>query len=501
MAASLFIATRNPGTVVQTAAQTAFDIGIVGLGVMGSNLALNLVEHGFAVIGLDRNPPKIAAFRDAARRLRADVAAEGTTEVASFVAKLRRPRVILLLLPAGPAVDAMIGQLLPHLQRQDILIDGGNSHFSDTERRMMQLASSCVQFVGMGISGGESGARHGPSLMPGGAKAAWERTRPMLEAIAAKVEGIPCVAHLGRNAAGHYVKMVHNGIEYGLMQLIAESYDLMKRGLGLTPEETQAVFAGWARGELSGFLIEITADILTRRDPENGGYLIDKILDAARQKGTGMWTSQEAMAQQVPTPVIDAAVSMRGLSDYKEQRVEASRRFGGTQRPDDANRDVVLAHLARALDGAMILAYAQGLHLLHRGGRERRYAIPLGDVCRVWRGGCIIRARLLEELRAAYARNPKLDNPIFDEPLAARLKAGEDGLRAVVQFAARAGVPAPGFMAALGYYDAWRSAVLPANLIQAQRDYFGAHKVERIDRPGAYHIAWTDDDKGHENGH
>ncbi|MGE5241660.1 MAG: NADP-dependent phosphogluconate dehydrogenase, partial [Bacteroidota bacterium] len=279
------------------------------------------------------------------------------------------------------------------------------------------------------------------------------------------------------------------------------SYDLMKRGLGLTPEKIQAVFAEWARAEMSGFLIEITADILTQRDPENCAFLLDKILDAARQKGTGMWTSQEAMAQQVPVPVIDAAVSMRGLSDYKEQRVEASQRFGASARLSDVDRDASLAHLGQALYGAMILTYAQGLHLLHRGGRERHYGIPLGDVCRVWRGGCIIRARLLEELRAAYARNPKLDNPIFDETLAAHLTACADGLRRTVQFAARAGVPAPGFMAALGYYDAWRSAVLPANLIQAQRDYFGAHKVERVDRPGAYHIAWTDEDKGDENSH
>ncbi len=468
---------------------------------MGSNLALNLVEHGFPVIGLDRNQPKADAFRETAQRLRADVAADGTTEIASFIAKLRRPRVVLLLLPAGPAVDTMIGQLLPHLQRQDILIDGGNSHFSDTERRMMQLAKHCVQFVGMGISGGESGARHGPSLMPGGSKAAWERMQPMLQAIAAKVGNDPCVARLGRNAAGHYVKMVHNGIEYGLMQLIAESYDLMKRGLGLTPEKIQTVFAEWARGEMSGFLLEITADILIRRDPETGGYLVDKILDAARQKGTGMWTSQEAMAQQVPVPVIDAAVSMRGLSDYKEQRVEASQRFGDSERMNDLNRDTSLAHLGQALYGAMILTYAQGLHLLHRGGHERHYGIPLAEVCRVWRGGCIIRARLLDELRAAYARNPKLDNPIFDASLAARLKSGADSLRQTVQLAARAGVPAPGFMAALGYYDAWRSAVLPANLIQAQRDYFGAHKVERVDRAGAYHIPWTDDDRGNENRH
>jgi len=486
---------------VKTDTRTPFEIGVVGLGVMGSNLALNLIEHGFPVIGLDRNVPKADAFRDAARRLRADVAADGTTEIAVFISKLRRPRVVLLLLPAGPAVDTMIEQLLPHLQRQDIIIDGGNSHFGDTERRMMQLAKGCVQFVGMGVSGGESGARHGPSLMPGGSKAAWERMQPMLQAIAAKVGNDPCVARLGRNAAGHYVKMVHNGIEYGLMQLIAESYDLMKRGVGLPPDKIQAVFADWARGEMSGFLIEITADILTRRDPENGGYLLDKILDAARQKGTGMWTSQEAMAQQVPVPVIDAAVSMRGLSDYKEQRVEASQRFGAPARPNDVDRDAFLAHLGQALYGAMILTYAQGLHLLHRGGRERHYGIPLGDVARVWRGGCIIRARLLEDLRAAYARDPKLDNPIFDETLSARLMSRADGLRQAVQFAARAGLPAPGFMAALGYYDAWRSAVLPANLIQAQRDYFGAHKVERVDRAGAYHIAWTDDDQGNENGH
>lgn len=485
---------------MKTSAESPFEIGVVGLGVMGSNLSLNLVEHGFPVIGLDRNVPKTNTFRESARRLRADVPVDGTTDIVVFVSKLRRPRVVLLLLPAGPVVDSMVDALLPHLQRQDIIIDGGNSHFSDTERRMMRLAKSCVQFVGMGISGGEAGARHGPSLMPGGSHAAWERMKPMLQAIAAKVGNEPCVARLGRNAAGHYVKMVHNGIEYGLMQLIAESYDLMKRGLGLTPERMQAVFADWTRGDMSGFLLEITAAILAKRDPENGGYVLDKILDAARQKGTGMWTSQEAMTQQVPTPVIDAAVSMRGLSDYKEQRVETSRRFGASTRLNEIDRNLVVDHLGQALHGAMILTYAQGLHLLYRGSLARHFDIPLVDVARVWRGGCIIRTKLLEDLRAAYARNPKLENPIFDEALATRLQTCEHGLRQTVQVTARAGVPAPAFMAALGYYDAWRSAVLPANLIQAQRDYFGAHKFERVDRAGTIHLAWNDDNN-RENDH
>jgi 6-phosphogluconate dehydrogenase len=476
-------------------AETMFDIGIVGLGVMGANLGWNFAEHRVAVIGLDRTADKIRRFVQGRDALSGTATLEATLDVADFVARLRRPRAILLLLPAGPAVDAVINELLLHLQREDSIIDGGNSHFPDTDRRAMRLAKRCIHFVGMGISGGEEGARRGPSLMPGGSKAAWEVLQPALEAAAAKVDGSPCVAWLGRNSAGHYVKMVHNGIEYGLMQLIAESYDLMRRGLGMDNASMQAVFDNWARGEMAGYLLEITADILRRHDPLGEGYLLDKILDAASQKGTGAWTSQEAMAIQVPTPVIDAAVAMRGQSGYKPQRIKANELFGDAAPPDPGARAEVLHHLGEALHGSMILTYAQGLHLLQQGSQAHGYGLKLADVVRIWRGGCIIRAQLLEDLRAVYVRDPALANPIFDAAIAQRIKHAEPGLRAVVGLAARHGLPAPGFMAALGYYDAWRSTRLPANLIQAQRDYFGAHTFERNDREGVFHVNWKEKDE------
>lgn len=472
---------------------TMFDVGIVGLGVMGANLGWNFAGHQVGIIGLDRTADKIRRFVQGRDSLPGTAMLDATLDVADFVARLRWPRAILLLLPAGPAVDAVIDELLPHLQRQDSIIDGGNSHFPDTDRRAMRLAKRCIHFVGMGISGGEDGARHGPSLMPGGSKAAWERLQPVLEAVAAKVGGVPCVAWLGRNSAGHYVKMAHNGIEYGLMQLIAESYDLMRRSLGMDNASMQAVFDDWARGEMAGYLMEITADILRHHDPLGEGYLLDKIIDAASQKGTGAWTSQEAMAIQVPTPVIDAAVAMRGQSGYKPQRIKANQLFGdAVPRPGPEARAEVLRHLGAALYGAMILTYAQGLHLLQQGSQTHHYGLKLADVVRIWRGGCIIRAQVLEDLRAAYVRDPALPNPILDAAIAQRVKQAEQSLRAVVGLAARHGLPAPGFMAALGYYDAWRSTRLPANLIQAQRDYFGAHTFERSDRDGIFHIDWKE---------
>jgi 6-phosphogluconate dehydrogenase len=469
------------------------ELGVVGLGVMGANLALNVAEHGFPVVGHDHTTDKIDAFRHAVQSLgTTGVAAEATADLAEFVARLRPPRVILLLVPAGSPVDSAVQSMLPLLRRQDIIIDGGNSHFIDTDRRASELVKNCIHFVGMGVSGGEYGARHGPSLMPGGSKAAWERMQRVLEAVAAKANGESCVAWLGRNSAGHYVKMVHNGIEYGLMQLIAESYDLMKRGLGMHEDEMRAVFEVLTQGDASGYLLEITAAILPKRDTPDV-FLLDRIQDAARQKGTGMWTSQEAMQIQVPTPVIDAAVVQRALSDYKAQREAMSRRVGSAAPLEATARKAVLDALGPALYGAMLMTYAQGMHLLQRGSQEHSFGIPLRDVARVWRAGCIIRSRILEELQAVYARDPAQENPIFDPALAQRLGACDPALRTVATAAVRAGVPVPAYQAALAYFDAWRSARLPANLIQAQRDYFGAHRFERVDTPGNFHIDWMAD--------
>jgi 6-phosphogluconate dehydrogenase len=396
-----------------------------------------------------------------------------------------------VLVPAGDPVDAVIDDLSPYLEQGDILIDGGNSHFRDTDRRIETLAKQNIHFMGMGISGGEAGARHGPSLMPGGDPVAWERIRPLLEAAAAKVEGEPCVGWLGKGSAGHYVKMVHNGIEYSLMQLIAESYDLMHRGLGLSAEEMHRIYKDWAQGPMGGFLLEITADILLQRDPLGEGYLLDKILDTAHQKGTGQWTSQESLFLQVPTPLIDTAVTQRILSAAKAQRQQASQQLGGTAEPLIMDEETsFLIQLGKALQGAMQLTYAQGMHLLQVANHHYDYAIHLETVASIWRGGCIIRSRLLNDLRAVYQRNPELINPLLDTNYGVAITHTHASLCKAVCAAASWGLPAPGFMAALGYYDTYRSPHLPANLLQAQRDYFGAHTFERIDREGSFHVQW-----------
>lgn len=467
------------------------DFGVIGLGVMGANFGWNVAEHGFHVIGYDRDPQQLGSFVDGARaQLRDPEAVDAVNEIDAFVAALRRPRAILLLVPAGKIVDDVIAALAPHIEREDVIIDGGNSHFVDTDRRLRELARRCVHFLGMGVSGGAAGARRGPSLMPGGSKAAWERAAPLLEAVAAKIGSEPCVAWLGRNAAGHYVKMIHNGIEYGLMELIAESYDLMRRGLALDHRAMHAEFQTWAESEFGSYLLEITADILLQPDSLGSGYLIDKILDIACQKGTGIWSAQEAMDRQVPTPVIDAAVSMRALSADKERRRRAMHLLDGRLPRNDVDGHDFLAHLGHALQGAMLMTYAQGFHLLRQGSQHHGFGTRIEDVARIWRGGCIIRARLLEELRDAFSRNPGLANPILDAKLAETLNRCELGLRQVVQVGSRWGVPVPAFMAALAYFDAYGSAALPTNLIQAQRDYFGAHTFERTDRTGTFHVDW-----------
>ena len=461
-------------------------IGMIGLGVMGRNLLLNMADHGFAVAGYDRDPEKVAAL--ASEGTGKPVAAE--KELANFLGRLKTPRTVMLLVPAGAPVDAVIAELLPHLAAGDLIIDGGNSYFEQTERRALELEKQGVQFLGVGVSGGEEGARRGPSIMPGGSREAYARVQGLFEAVAAKVEGAPCVTWLGPGSAGHYVKMVHNGIEYGLMQLIAESYDFMKRGLGLDNRRLREIYQQWNRGALNSFLLEITGDIFGQIDDRTGKDRIDVILDAARQKGTGMWTSQHAMSLQVPIPVIDMAVMMRSLSGYKAEREMAARDLGSGAQRSGEEPEALLGALENALYAAMVLTYAQGLALLQKASAERNYGLNLAEVASIWRGGCIIRAALLDDLASAYRRQPGLTHLLFDRELAQKVLERQQDLRRVVGSAVQLAIPIPALMAALAYFDGFRSAWLPANLIQAQRDYFGAHTYERIDAAGIFHSAW-----------
>jgi 6-phosphogluconate dehydrogenase len=462
------------------------EIGMVGLGVMGRNMLLNMADHGFAVAGYDKDTAKVEALcnESAGKNVRS------AGDIGEFIGLLRPPRAIMMLVPAGPPVDAVIAGLLPHLDRGDLIIDAGNSYFKDTVVRARNLAEKGVQFLGVGVSGGEEGARHGASLMPGGPREAFERVRPVLEAVAAKVDGEPCVTYLGAGSSGHFVKTVHNGIEYAVMQLLAESYDLLKRGLGLSSEELRDVFAAWNRGELASYLVEITSQIFGTIDEHTGKPLIDVLLDVAKQNGTGMWTSQSAMELQVPTPTIDFAVTMRDLSVLVRQRDAASEIYQRTAPPFTGNRKEFIDQLGRAYYAAVITAYAQGMALLATASEKFKFGLDLEAVARIWRGGCIIRAALLEDIRKAYRAQPGLANLILAPEISQKLTAHEGALRNMVSSAIELGVPAPCFMTALSYIDAYRSSWLPANLIQAQRDYFGAHTYSRIDMKGTYHTEW-----------
>jgi 6-phosphogluconate dehydrogenase len=463
------------------------ELGMVGLGVMGRNLLLNMAGHGFPVVGYDKDPGKVGALQKES----AESDIHGVVTIEELVGLLRKPRAIMMLVPAGPPVDSVINDLLPHLEKGDLIIDAGNSYFKDTNLRARNLAAKGIQFLGVGVSGGEEGARHGPSIMPGGPKEAYERVRPLLEAVAAKVNGDPCVAYLGPGSAGHFVKTVHNGIEYAVMQLLAETYDLMKRGLGLSDDELHEVYASWNKGELNGYLVEITSRIFSKVDERTGKRLIDEILDVAKQKGTGMWTSQSAMELQVPIPTIDLAVAMRDLSVFEEQREMAGEIFKRPIPPLGGNRKSFLDQLGHALYAAMIIAYAQGMAVLAAASDKYEYHLDLETVARIWRGGCIIRAALLEGIRAAYRNQPGLPNLLLAPELSKKVLDHEEDLRRVVCAAIELGLPTPCFMTALGYFDGYRSAWSPANLIQAQRDYFGAHSYERIDIKGTFHTDWT----------
>jgi len=466
--------------------QQRYEIGMVGLGVMGRNLLLNMADHGFSVAGYDKDPGKVEALRkESADR---DICA--AENIHDFIGLLRPPRALIMLVPAGAPVDSVIEDLLPHLDKSDLIIDAGNSYFKDTNLRARNLAAKGIQFLGVGVSGGEDGARHGPSIMPGGPKEAYERVRPVFEAAAAKVNGDPCVTWLGPGSAGHYVKIVHNGIEYAVMQLLAETYDLMKRGLGMNDDELHEAYSLWNKGELNGYLVEITSHIFSKQDERTGKRLIDEILDVAKQKGTGMWTSQSAMELQVPIPTIDLAVAMRDLSVFAKEREQARGMYPRTRQPFNSNRDTFLTQLRRALYAAMIITYAQGMALLAVASEKYEFHLSLEAVARIWRGGCIIRAALLEDVCAAFRARRDLPNLLLDSNLSRKVMEHQECLRHVVCQAAESGLPAPGLMVSLGYLDAYRSVWLPANLIQAQRDYFGAHTYERTDAKGTFHTEW-----------
>jgi 6-phosphogluconate dehydrogenase len=466
--------------------QTNYDIGVIGLGVMGRNLIMNMADHGFRAVGQDRSEEAVQRLRDEADGDK--VAA--TTSIDELVNSLPRPRVVLVMVPAGEPVDSVVTSLIPRLDAQDVLIDGGNSHFRDTDRRAKLLRSSNIAYFGMGVSGGEAGARHGPSMMPGGPRDAYERLAPILEAIAAHVDGDPCVAYLGPRSAGHFVKMVHNGIEYAVMQLIAESYDLMRRGFGFDNDALHEVFSRWNEGPLASYLMEITTDIFVQPDDRGDGRLLDMISDRAGQKGTGMWTSQDALALQTPAPTIDAAVMMRDLSGDEAGRQAGADLNGPAAETYDNDASAFIEKLHDALHAAVIVAYTQGFSLLRRASESYEYGLDLADVARIWRGGCIIRSALLEDIRAAFRDQPDLPLLMAVSTFREAMERCQTGLRDVVAAATRMGVPAPAMSTSLAYYDAYRSGSLPTNLVQAQRDYFGSHTYERTDADGSFHTEW-----------
>jgi 6-phosphogluconate dehydrogenase len=464
------------------------DIGVVGLGVMGSNLALNMERHGFRVAGYDLDAPKAQAFATG-------VAAGKNVELAAspdgLMAILQKPRRILLMVPAGKAVDSAIAHLEGHLEPADILIDGGNSFFLDTERRSVALAAKGLNYVGTGVSGGEQGALWGPSIMPGGQVEAWEALAPILRAIAAKAEdGAPCVDYMGPGGAGHFVKMVHNGIEYGDMQLIAESYDLLSRGLGLTAQELHEIFSEWNQGELKSYLIEITAAVLAAVDPDTGRPLVDVILDEAQQKGTGKWMSQNALDVGAAIPTINAAVESRIISAMKTERVAASRVLRGPALRYSGERQRLIDAVRDALYASKITSYAQGLGLLRVASAEYKYDLKPANIARIWRAGCIIRASLLGDIMSAFERDPGLGNLLVDAAFRDAVGRRQASWRFVVQTAVGLGIPTLALSSSLAYFDAYRSERLPANLTQAQRDYFGAHTYRRVDKPGVFHTEW-----------
>jgi 6-phosphogluconate dehydrogenase len=484
------------------------DIGLIGLAVMGQNLALNIADHGFQISVFNRTTEKTDKF--VAENPSTPGGVIGTKTIEQFVASLAKPRKMVILVQAGKATDAVIDSLVPLLEPGDIVIDGGNALWTDTIRREKALREKNLRFIGSGVSGGEEGARFGPSLMPGGEFAAWLELKPIWEAVAAKVDaktgkpipgaapgkpvtgGVPCTTYIGANGAGHYVKMVHNGIEYGDMQMICEAYALLKGLLGLKPAEMGAIFTEWNTGILDSFLIEITADILKQKDPVTKKPFVDVVLDTAGQKGTGKWTSTNALDMGVPAPTVAEAVFARCISAIKEERVAAAKILKGPGKKYRGSRKALLAAIHDALYCSKICSYAQGFQLMRTAQQEFGWTLNFGEIAQIWRGGCIIRAAFLQKITEAYARKPDLANLLLDPYFAKTFKQAQVNWRKVVSLAAECGVAVPTFSSALAYYDSYRSARLPANLLQAQRDYFGAHTYERVDQPRGkfFHLDW-----------
>ncbi len=462
-------------------------VGVIGLAVMGKNLALNIESRGYSVSVYNRSKDKTDQLVSEAQGKRL----VGTYSIEEFVDSLELPRKIIIMVKAGAPVDQTIEQLKPYLSKGDIVIDGGNSFYRDTIRRCKELAEEGIRFIGTGISGGEEGALKGPAIMPGGDEEAYRLVEPILTAISAKVDGDPCCTYIGKDGAGHYVKMVHNGIEYGDMQLISEAYFLLKNVLGMDAEELHDTFAKWNEGELNSYLIEITADIFTKTDPWTGKPVVDIIKDTAGQKGTGMWTSQSALELGVPVPTITEAVYSRCMSALKDERVAAGKILKGPKNTGfSGNREEFVEAVRRALYASKICSYAQGFALLKAASDEFGWNLKYGEIAMIFRGGCIIRARFLQKIKDAYDRDPELKNLLLDPYFGQTVEGYQEQWREVVGTAIKLGIPVPGFASSLAYYDSYRSEILPANLIQAQRDYFGAHTYERVDREGTFHTQW-----------
>ncbi len=466
------------------------DIGLVGLAVMGQNLVLNMNDHGFTVVVYNRTTSKVDAFLDNEAKGTKIVGAHSMEEL---VSKLKRPRRVMLLVKAGRPVDAFIEQVIPHLEEGDIIIDGGNSHYDDTARRVKLVQAAGLHYVGSGVSGGEEGARYGPSLMPGGSADAWPHIKDIFQSVAAKVDNEPCCDWVGGGASGHYVKMVHNGIEYGDMQLICEAYALMRDVLDMSNEECADVFDKWNKGKLDSYLIEITTNILRYKD-EDGKFVVDYVMDRAMQKGTGKWTVQSALDLGSAVTLIGEAVFARTLSSMKEERVRASSvlKVAGTKKIEP-NRELALSYIHDALYASKLVSYAQGYMLLREAAKEYGWTLNYAGIALMWRGGCIIRSAFLGNIRDAFEKNPDLENLLLDDYFAKEMNSIQQGWRETVVMAARAGVPVPTFSTALAFFDGYRSARLPANLLQAQRDYFGTHTYERTDKPKGefFHTNWT----------
>jgi 6-phosphogluconate dehydrogenase len=469
------------------------DIGIIGLAVMGENLALNMESKGFSVAVFNRTTEvteKFASGRAKGRNI------QPTRTMEDFVGALKRPRKAMIMVKAGAPVDAVIGQLAPLLEKGDVIIDGGNSLFTDTQRRGKELEDRGIHFVGMGVSGGEEGALKGPSLMPGGSRESWEILAPIFRKIAAQVDGEPCCRYMGPDGAGHYVKMVHNGIEYGDIQLICEAYAILKDVLAMQASELADIFAEWNKGELDSYLIEITSQIFRKIDPETGKPLVDMILDKAGQKGTGIWTLQSAIRQSVVISTINAAVETRVISSRKEERVAASKILPQPRaRKFRGDRTRLINAVRDALYASKIVSYAQGMELLRAASSEYKWNLNLSDIATIWRGGCIIRAKFLNRIVEAYQRDPDLHNLLLDRYFTKIIRKAQRNWRVAVSTAIKHGVAVPAFSASLAYFDSYRQARLPANLLQAQRDFFGAHTYERIDKPGVFHTEWIESDQ------